>query len=184
MSFEDFFADADYGDIEAQKMEAKDWNLPEGRHLVKISDAGPKATKSKKTGAEVTKFRVVFTGGDTGDQSYTEWIDPIQPSDHQEMKDVTRGGQTVTLSVAQLKAQRRVNFFVALGVPQDQIKHLKPEQLQGIQGWLTISKNGGGYMTFRQWEPATPFTGGNGKASTDGLAEFAKAPANLGEFGI
>lgn len=166
-----FFDDADdYGAVE---IISNDYKLEPGTHDVTVSKAGPIDTKNGK------KFVIEFTGDEK--KGFTQFFDPIEPSDAQKMFG--------DKSLRQIKMEKRVTVFTSLGVPKDAIKTLDPDSLVGINGKLTIyKKKDTEYMQFGKFvaNPATAWVpkGGFAKQEPVKVSVAASTPADLGEFGI
>ena len=167
----DFFADADYNDVEAR--EPQSFKLDPGKHFVKVTKAGLIDTKNGKT------FIITFTNEDNKD--FTQFFNPIEAGD--ENKPV---GDT---NMRDIKRQERVTVLVALGIPKSEIPRLRPEDLEGISGEISLYKNAKGYIKFGGFKPNSGGAVGTPLRKTEAVhapivSQDMSAAANLDDFGI
>jgi hypothetical protein len=171
-----FFSDADYNDLDIQEIGFDRFRLQQGEHKVVIVE-DKKLQKKNGEWTYIIKF-----ANDQG-KDYTEYLDPIKPEDRQTY--TKKGDQTI----AQVKAQKRVNILGALGVPKSAIPKLQPGDLTEIEGTLKLYKSNGylrfgGFTVTKGGAVGTPLRKTEEKP-LEGLKDFAAASAKSdADFGL
>ena len=162
----DFFGDADYLDIEVREYDPDKFRLGPGKHRVQVSKAEP---IDKKDGT--TAFIVEYS--DKEGKTYTHWLNAIEPGDENKFPGT---GDT---SLKDIKRAERVRILEQLGIGRDKIPTFSPDDIIGVDGFLTLYKKGE-YMRYGKFEP---LRSGMSKSNGDGLSEFkaSETQVNPGE---
>ena len=174
-----FFSDADYSDLDIQEIGYDRFRLGVGEHKVVV-------TEDRKLQKKNGEWTYIIKFANDQEKGYTEYLDPIKPEDRStDPEKLTKNGQTI----AQVKAQKRVNILGALGVPKSAIPTLKPGDLTGIEGTLKLYKSNGfmrfgGFTVTKGGAVGTPLRKTEEKP-LEGLKEFAAASAQSdSDFGL
>lgn len=155
----DFFGDADYNDVEVREFDPNQFRLDQGKHRVQVSKA---ETIEKKDGT--TAFIVEYS--DKDGKTYTHWLNAIEPGDEDSFPGK---GDT---SLKDIKRAERVRILEQLGVNRKDIPSFKPDDVIGVEGYLTLYKKGQ-WMRYGKFEPLKK--GLSHSPESNGLSEFSAA---------